>query len=86
MDSIINSKSKAISTKVMKPGARPTRVKATDMDGNSVTLTWDSSLSTFANHANAAAALREKMDWMFGTLVGGEMGIGQYAFVFLPKD
>jgi len=56
------------------------------MDCTSVAVTWDHSLSTFANHANAAAALREKMDWTTGTLVGGEMGADQYAFVFLPKD
>ena len=86
MDPILDSRSKAIVTKTVASGSTPTRIIASDMDCTSVAVTWDHSLSTFANHANAAAALREKMDWATGTLVGGEMGADQYAFVFLPKD
>jgi len=46
------------------------RVKATDEDGHSVTLSC--AKSSHNNHQDAAVALARKMHWS-GTLIGGEL-------------
>ena len=73
---------KAISTKVLGPtDTKGLRVKAYDLDNNSVTITWDHSreVITFSNHLLAAQALIEKMGWEFEPY-GGATKEG-YSFV-----
>ena len=74
---------KAIETKYLGPsGHRGSRIKATDHDGNAVTIGYPHELSGMACHRKAADALCEKMGWK-GDLIGGGLGPGRYAFVFL---
>jgi hypothetical protein len=79
---------KAISTKyIPATNTLPSRVKAYDHDGNSITISWDDDISTnerdctHGNHANAAQALADKLQWS-GELVGGATKDG-YCFVFV---
>lgn len=63
------------------------RVKATDGDGNSLTLSWDNSLPRDEdNHQAAAVALCNKLDWhgtlQRGTLCNGGKCVAS-VFVFL---
>ena len=62
-----------ILTRYIGPGnVRGSRVKATSSSGKaSVTLPWDSALSSEDCHTLAARALCDKLDW-HGTLTGGE--------------
>ena len=72
---------KAITTKYIGPGnVRGSRVKATDSDGNNVTLSSDHALNPEENHREACRALCHKMDWE-GTLIGGHLKTGM-AWVF----
>ena len=64
---------KAIKTKYIGPtNTKGSRMRATDEDGNSVTITWDDSLDSLANHEAGAVALCNKTDWV-GNLVGGHL-------------
>ena len=55
---------KAISTRYLPATMHlPSRVKASDEDGNTATISWDSSLNTLPNHQAACAALCEKVGW-----------------------
>lgn len=73
---------KAITTKYIGPTERRgSRVKAFDGDGHSVTIGFDSSLSSAKAHAKAAEALCRKMNWS-GTLVSGGIRGGE-VFVFV---
>lgn len=75
---------KAIITKYLGPtNFRPSRVKATDEDYNSVTLSWDNSLNTDENHKEAASALCNKMQWK-GNLVMGSLK-NCYVHVFVKR-
>lgn len=73
---------KAIETKYLGPtDFRGARIKATDSDGNSISIPYPYELSGEAVHLKAAEALRDKMGWT-GKLVGGSTKNG-YAFVFV---
>ena len=62
---------KAIKTKCLSPtDFKGTRVKASDGDGNNVTLSWDYAHDRPGNHQIAAEELCLKMEWK-GTLKGG---------------
>lgn len=62
---------KAILTKYIGPtNTRPSRIKASDCDGNSVTISCPHELSGEACFRKAADALCQKMGWK-GPLVGG---------------
>lgn len=50
---------------------RGTRIKATDGNKNSVTLSWDHELDADENHKAAAKALCEKMNWKGELIMGG---------------
>lgn len=63
---------KAIITKYLGPTTyRGSRVKATDEDGNSITVSWRCEFDTDANHDRAVIALCEKMGW-HGELICSE--------------
>ena len=82
MVTIKDSYKVAIETKYIGPSnIKGSRVKATAQTDNQITLTWDDSLNSAQNHARAAAALCEKMDWN-GHLVGGGTKAGE-VFVFV---
>ena len=62
---------KAIKTTFIPAGnVRGSRIKASDCDHNSITLSWDHGLDADQNHAKAAQALRDKMGWT-GAMIGG---------------
>ena len=72
---------KAIETRFIGPtNTKGSRYKATDCDGNSVTLPTDYALDSEQNHRKVAEALRDKMNWQ-GRLLAGATRTG-YAFVF----
>lgn len=60
---------------------RSSRIKATDCDRNSITLSWDHSLDTNGNHKKAAKALCDKMDWKGETVMGGFLDCNVHVFV-----
>ncbi len=65
----------AIVTKYLGPtNFRGARVKASAQAG-SVTISWDHGLGVDENHAAAAKAFAEKMDW-YGRYVAGGMPDG----------
>ena len=62
---------KAIETKYLGPtNYHGSRIKATDNDGNSVTMPYDYELNSYENYRLAAVALAEKMGWK-GNISGG---------------
>lgn len=72
---------KAIRTVYFGPGnVRGSRVKASDEDGNSATVSYDHALNGEGNHREAARALCLKMGWD-GDLIGGSVRKG-YVWVF----
>jgi len=72
---------KAIETRFYGPGnVRGARIKAFDLDGNQVTISYPYELSGEDCHRQAAEALRDKMGWQ-GRLIGGAVKRG-YVFVF----
>ena len=78
---------KAIITKKLPfTSTKPTRIKASDLDGNSVTVPYDDALrwSTGETHIPAARALCEKMGW-HGKLAQGSLG-GDYVFVWVEDE
>jgi len=73
---------KAILTKYLNPtNTRGARIRASDSDGNAVTIGYPHELSGEDVHRKAAEDLRDKMGWK-GELVGGAIK-GGYAFVFV---
>ena len=63
---------KSITTKYMGPtNFRGSRIKASDEDGNQVTIGYESDLSSDAAHDKAAIALCRKMGWTHHGLVRG---------------
>jgi hypothetical protein len=61
----------SISTRYIGPtNTRGSRVKARSSSGLSITLSWDDTLDSPANHTSAARALAVKLSWC-GTWVGG---------------
>jgi hypothetical protein len=74
----------AITTKYIGPSnVKGSRVKATAAAG-SVTLHWDSSLNSEANHAAAAKALANKFKWAGHWFQGGMPSDSGYCFVCCP--
>lgn len=72
---------KAILTKYIGPSnTRGSRIKATDTDGNQITISYDHELNSDQAHLKAAIALCEKMEWSTD-IIGGGLKDG-YAFVF----
>lgn len=72
---------KAIVTKYMGPtNFRGARIKASDEDGNNITIGYDHALNSEDAHRKAAEALRDKMKWQ-GKLICGSLKHG-YVFVF----
>lgn len=81
---IIDSHKKAIVTKFHGPtNFKGARISASDDDGNRVSVDYDDALNSGPNHAKAANALCEKMEWE-GTLVQGWTKTG-CVFSFLPN-
>lgn len=73
---------KAIVTKYIGPtNTKGARVKASDMDGNSVIVSYDH--ASINPHRHAATALCEKMGWT-GKLAEGGMGSGN-VYVFIDE-
>jgi hypothetical protein len=73
---------KAIQTKYHGPtNTRGSRISASDLDGNRVSISYPHELSGEAVHRKAADALCEKMGWN-GALIGGAIRNG-YVFVFV---
>jgi len=73
---------KAITTKYHGPtNTRGSRITASDLDGNRITISYPHELSGEAVYRAAAEALREKMGWK-GELIGGAVKDG-YVFVFV---
>jgi hypothetical protein len=71
---------KAITAKyIPATNTKPARVKASDMDNNTVTISFDSQDS----YKHAAIALCQKMNW-HGTLTGGGIKDGS-VFVFSDR-
>lgn len=80
----------AIITKYIGPSnVRGSRVKATAAAG-SVTLHWDDSLNSDANHRRAARALAEKLKWAGHWFCGGLpdnwRGGNGYCYVQVPNQ
>ena len=73
---------KAIQTKHLGPtNCRGARIKASDEDGNSVTIPYPYEIGNIEDkHRKAAAALCTKMQWS-GPLAAGSLKNG-YVFVF----
>ena len=67
---------KAIETRYLGPtNTRGSRIKASDEDGNSVTMSYDDANSSEENHAAVCKALCEKMGWP-GVMLGGHTKAG----------
>jgi hypothetical protein len=78
----IDTGKKAITTKyISATDFRGARIKASDGDGNTATISYPYELSYAAVHFEAAKALCEKMKWN-GMLASGNNGKG-YTFLFV---
>ena len=76
---------KAIQTKYIAPTLHHgARIKASDGDGNSLTIPYPYELSGEECHRKAAEALRDKLLWA-GQLIGGSIKTG-WVFVFTPTE
>ena len=68
---------------------RPSRVSAQCAAGR-VVIHWEHGADTFANHANAARALRDKLGWTeangYPPIYGGSFDTAGYHFVFASKS
>lgn len=72
---------KAIETKFLPcTDTKGSRIKAFDLDNNSVTISYPHELNQGQAHRKAAQALADKMGWT-GELIGGCTKAG-YVFVF----
>jgi hypothetical protein len=73
---------KAIITKYLGPtNFKGSRIKASDMDKNSIIIGYDCGLNSEENHTKAAKALCQKMGWNNKMICGGLPN--GYAFVFV---
>lgn len=73
---------KAIKTIYLSPtDKRGARIKATDLDRNSITIPYDHCLCDAANHVAAAQALCDKMDWPGKRLAGSLSNYYVHVFV-----
>lgn len=73
---------KAIGTKYLPAtDYKGSRIKATDFDGNTLTISYPGELFGEDVHRKAAEGLRDKMGWA-GDLVAGATDKG-YVFVFV---
>jgi hypothetical protein len=73
---------KAIKTYYLPPtNFRGSRIVATDMDRNKITLVWNSNLDRDENHIGAAKALCTKMDWKGELVMGGFPKFNVHVFV-----
>lgn len=76
---------KTILTKYMGPtNCRGSKIKASDEDGNTVTLPYDSAKNSNDCHLEAAVALCQKMDWI-GKLHGGHTKAGMVWVFYDPQ-
>ena len=76
---------KAITTKFLSAtNFKGARIKASDNDGNGITISYPYEFSGAAVYAQAAIALCKKMGWT-GTLISGSTQSG-YVFVFSDSD
>ncbi len=75
----------AITTKYIGPSnVRGSRVKATAL-GGSVTLGWNDSLNSDANHKCAAQVLANKLGWNYGEWIEGHLPDGSSVWVCNAK-
>jgi hypothetical protein len=73
---------KAIVTKFVGPtNTKGSKIIASDMDGNQISVPYDDSLNSDKMHDKAAIALCHKMQWG-GMLASGSLKNG-YVYVFL---
>lgn len=76
---------KAITTRYLGPTeTRGARIRASEGDGRSVTVPWDYSLDTEANHIAAARELCVRMGWAGALASGWQLG-GTYVHTFAPS-
>ena len=76
---------KAITTKFHGPSnIKGSRYSASDEDGNRVILSSEYALNSAENHARAATALLDKMQWS-GRMVGGSTKHGM-VWVFVDNS
>jgi len=76
---------KAIKTKFIGPSnVKGSRIRASEPDGKSVTISYSHELNGDENHLAAAQALCKRMNWS-GLLVTGWLG-GCFVHVFTGKD
>ena len=74
----------AITTRYMGPtNFKGSRIVVTSGNGHRMIVSWDHALDVGENHAAAAKALADKMEWG-GEWVGGGTKDG-YVFVNLPR-
>lgn len=77
---------KAITTKFHGPSnVKGSRYSASDGDGNRVTLHSDHALNSDGNHARAALALCEKMNWEGDLIEGGTKDGCVFVFADSPR-
>lgn len=75
----------AIATQFHGPtNFRGARVKAS-ADAGSITVSWDYALNVDANHAAAARALADKLNWRGSYAIGSLKGRG-YVFVLVTEE
>lgn len=73
---------KAIKTTYLgATNTRGSRVKASDLDRNQITLSWNYALNSDENHIAAARALCDKMKWEGKTVMGGFPDCNVHVFV-----
>ncbi len=78
---------KAIKTSyIPASNVKGSRVKAVEPDGKSVTVSWDDSLDTLENHAQAAYKLCEKLNWTGKLQPGGLKDSYVWVFLDTPRD
>ena len=77
---------KAITVKYLGPtNHKGSRLKAYDLDGNSITIPFDYGLSDYDLYASAATAFINKMKWEVKGFIGGGVKEGM-VFVLLDGD
>ena len=77
---------KAITVKYLGPtNHKGSRLKAYDLDGHSITISYDYGLSDYDLYAKAAFALVNKMEWTTKGLIGGGTRDGM-VFVFAETE
>jgi hypothetical protein len=77
---------KAITTTYRGPtNTKGSRITATDLDGNHVTVSYRHEHDSDQNHLRAAKALSEKMGW-HGVLQGGHLTGGQMVWAWVNES